>query len=256
MQVMPLGGGGGNGALPGDTLWSSVKLLVQPHAGDVGVAGLHDRGPDGRTATITTGSVAIVDDTARSPIWGAYADPSSAGVQYSDDAGLIPATGGDWCLEALYNRESATYSWAHGLFGTGATNGARHFQCHIWDAANNYWYRSGGSTGPGTYDPGDSHEVANGPQVESFIWQCSGANWVSWQNGHRIQVDAAHGLGASANWAIGWDAFNLFSDASGSPQAFYSGNLIALRFTHATRYDAAQDNIAVPFVAGFPERAG
>jgi len=220
-----------------DPLWSSVKLLIQPHAGDVGVDGLHDRGPDGRTATIAAGSVTITDDSGRSPIWGAYADPSSASVTYSDDAGLQFGTG-DYCIEFVGNRALDAAFSAHYAYTAGAV-GARHFQGHFYDGANWYWYRAGGSLF-GNFEPGAGYDTANGPMVENItLDRASGTTRMFW-NGSLITS------GADTNdYDTNWQAFKLFTDGGG----FFGGNMTAMRFTHASRYTAAHN----PMLCGFPE---
>lgn len=220
-----------------DPLLSSVRLLVQPHAGDVGVAGLHDRGPDGRTATIGAGSVTITDDYGRSPIWGAYADPSSASVTYSDDAGLQFGTG-DFCIEFIGNREAAGYFSQHYAY-TANSPGTRHFQGHFYDGANWYWYRAGGSL-YGSFEPGDGYDTANGPMNENItLNRSSGTTYMFW-NGNLISSGAD-----SNDYDTNWSAFKLFTDGSG----FFGGNMVAMRFTHASRYTAAHN----PILHGFPE---
>jgi len=217
----------GASALPGDPNWSAVKLLVQPHAGDVGVAGLHDRGPDGRTATIGAGSVTIIDDSGRSQIWGAYADPSSASVTYSDDAGL---QFGNRALDAGFSEHYAY---------TAGSVGARHFQGYFYDGASWYWYRAGGSLF-GDFEPGAGYDTAGGPMVENItLDRASGTTRMFW-NGSLISSEAD-----TNDYDTNWQAFKLFTDGGG----FFSGNMIAMRFTHASRYTAAHN----PMLCGFPE---
>lgn len=234
----PAGGGG----LPGDPLWSSVKLLVQPHAGDVGVDGLHDRGPDGRTATIGAGSVTITDDSDRSPVWGAYADPSSASVTYSDDAGLQFGTG-DFCIEFIGNRTNAGFFSEHYAYTANAP-GLRHFQGHYYDGASWYWYVDGSASvlNGNTFEPGDGYDVAGGPMNENItVNRSSGTTYFFW-NGQLIVSGAQ-----SNNYDTNWSAFKLFTDGGG----FFGGNMIAMRFTHASRYTAAHNAV----LNGFPEAA-
>ena len=231
--------GGGGVGLPGDPLWSNVKLLVQPHSGDVGVDGLHDRGPDGRTATIGSGSVTITDDYGRSPIYGAYADPSSASVTYSDDAGLQFGTG-DFCFEIIVNRQSPGGICGHGLF-TGNSPGTRHFQAFMTDASF-YWYRRPGGSVFSSFEPGAGYDTTNGPMVENVTFDRSSGTIRMFWNGTQCFSDTD-----SIDYDTNWAAFKLFTDGSET----FSGNMIALRFTHASRYTAEYN---APLV-GFPEAA-
>jgi hypothetical protein len=231
----PAGGVG----IPGDPEWANVKLLIQPHAGDVGVAGLHDRGPDGRTATIGTGSVTITDDSNRSPIWGAYANPNSASVTYSDDAGLQFGTG-DFCMEFIGNR-SATGGFSEHYAYTANSPGTRHFQGYFYDGASWYWYRAGGSQF-GSFEPGNGYDTANGPMVENItINRASGTTYMFW-NGNLYSSGAD-----SNNYNTNWSAFKLFTDGGG----FFGGNMIAMRLSHVSRFTAAHN----PILHGFPEAA-
>ena len=225
--------------LPGDSQWENVKLLIQPHNGQSGVDGLHDRGPDKRTATIAAGSVAITDDYGRSPVWGAYADPASASVTYSDDAGLQFGTG-DFCIEFIGNRMAGGYFSDHYAYTAGSA-AARHFQGYFYDGNNWWWYiQPSGSLGPGNLEPGDGYDTANGPMNENItINRSSGTTYIFW-NGSLITSGAD-----STNYDTNWLGFKLFTDGTG----FFSGNLIALRFTHASRYTASYN---AP-LHGFPE---
>lgn len=224
--------------MAGDPLWANVKLLVQPHNGDVGVAGLHDRGPGARTATIAAGSVTITDDYGRSPIYGAYADPSSASVTYSDDAGLQFGTG-DFCIEFIGNRAEANAFSRHYAY-TANSPGSRHFQGHFYDGASWWWYILPSGSLSGTFEPGDGYDTANGPMNENItVDRASGTTRLFW-NGNLIVSGSD-----STDYDTNWSAFKLFTDGGG----FFDGNLIAMRFTHASRYTAAHN----PNLHGFPE---
>lgn len=240
-MIFGMGGPSSGVTLPGDPDWANVKLLIQPHNGDVGVAGLHDRGPDRRTATIGTGSVTITDDYGRSPLYGAYADPSSASVTYSDDAGLEFGTG-DFCIEFIGNRQAADNFSTHSAY-TANSVATRHFQGHFYDAANWYWYRDGSASvlNGQNFEPGDGYNVAGGPMNENItVNRSSGTLYFFW-NG-RLIVSGSDG---SANYNTNWSAFKLFTDGS----SYFGGNLIAMRFTHASRYTASHNAI----LHGFPE---
>ena len=251
MNIMTVAGSAaGAGALQGDANWADVKLLIQPHNGETGVAALKDRGPGGRTATIQAGTVAIVDDFAISPLFGAYADPLNARVTYSDDAGLVPAVGGSFTIEALVQPQTSLMVWDHGLYGCGATTLARHIQSHI-EYNSNYFYGYDGSIQATFHDNWTVDDAAgpNGPLI-NITTQVTGSNVCIWWNGHPLTVAATAHLVASNDWSVGWNAFNLFADAT-TPGAYFSGNLVALRFTHAARMTLG--TAFVPNRWGFPE---
>ena len=240
--------GGASGANLGtDPNYDDVVLLVQPHAGDTGVEGLHDRGPAGRTATIASGSVTIVDQSTQgglSPIYGAYADPSSAKITFSDDNGLKFGTG-DFCLEFIGTRLSTTVFSEHAMYTAGNT-GTRHMQAHIYAAAN-YWYSPSPSlaireyVGSGSHFNNTAHCRTVGKTAENVTFDRRSGTIRCFINGHMVGQTASH----TADYDTNWVAFTLLSDTSST----FSGNLIAFRFTHASRYDA----IHSPPLTGFPE---
>ena len=242
-------GGGAAGAT--DDHFDSVVLLIQPHNGETSTEGLTDKGPDGRTPTVATGSVAIVDSWTASPIYGAYLDPSFARVTYSDDANIIPATGGVYTIEAIIHPQSTTDYATHGLYGSGidGDSASRHFQ-GAWAPNYTYFYNNDGTT-PNSVGGGTGYTnttLSTGKRMNITI-QINNTTMSGWVNGF-LQVDNVGHLLASADWSAGWDRFNLFQDRVLSPSSF-TGNLIALRATKVARYTTgvAHD----PIMDGFPE---
>jgi len=233
----------GGVTLPVDAQWSSVKLLIQPHEGDDSTEGLTDRGPDGRTPTVVTGSVAVTDGYAASPIFGAILDPAAAEVSYSDDAGLQFGTG-DFCIEWI-ERASGANTWSNAdMFGASSnSSGPHHFAAYTLPGTSTRWYMGTGSWVPGTFTPAPSFGADNGGWAHWAFERASGVMRCFF-NGRE-----AHSVADTLNYDTNWDAFTLFTSWNGASGYRTNGMLRALRFTHASRYGSSD---FVP-PAHFPE---
>ena len=235
------------GSPVGDSHWDNVELLIQAHEGDASDASaLVDRGPSARVATISSGSV-TVNDSGGAP-WGAVVTPNSAVVTYSNDAGLIPATGGSFTLEFVGNREHPSYFDRDGPFGAGGS-GVNHMKPYF-DDSTNLLYTNGGTADFGAFDPGPCYVVAGGKPPENYTIQVEDDDCTLWVNGHRVSKITGAAWGASYDWSTDWDTFALFADRVTSPSAYFAGKMIAFRYTSLARYDSSGD-IAIPLF--FPE---
>ena len=264
MHVMPIGliGGSASIDLGGDANWSDVELLVQPHQGDSAADAMADRGPIGNAAVLAQGSGATVtDDSAASPVWGAYVD--GGGSNHYTYAGVRSPGAGDFTVEllSLQGNFSNGSGWRNdgpnanicGASVAGDSGHAGHFDWYTDDASTTWLYSSSGSVqwnrgsnnAPGGYDTAGTSGYEHLPPKHRAISRI-GSNNHFFLNGMLVATTTD-----STDWETDWNLFGLLARWSWGSRAYCLASLLGFRYTRGVgRYSTA----FVPPLLGFPEK--